>query len=121
MRLAAYSTAALLAFLAPACALAQGASDVAAARNIAAAYNVTGDGLMRQLATEPGNIVFSPASIGLAMSMALHGARDATADEMRRVLSLTPERVGAMSSGESKLISILNGYDKSTAPVTCPS
>ena len=121
MRLAACSTAALLGLMFPILSIAQSTPDTTAARGIAAAYNVTGDALMRQFAAKPGNIVFSPTSIGLAMSMALHGARNETADEMRRVLSLTPDRVGAATGGEGQLISILNGYDKSASPVTCPS
>jgi serpin B len=121
MRLATCSTAALLALMFPVLAFAQSTPDATAARSIAAAYNVTGDALMHQFATKPGNIVFSPTSIGLAMSMALHGARNATADEMQRVLSLTPDRISAASGGESQLIRILNGYDKSASPVTCPS
>ena len=39
---------------------------------------------------------------------------------MRRVLSLTPVHVGTTSGGESQLIRILNGYDQSASPVTCP-
>ena len=119
MRHLSCTVAVLLAFLTPACALAQGSPDATVARDIAAAYNLTGDRLMRQFATKPGNIVFSPTSIGIAMSMALYGARGATADEMRRVLSLTANLADTTSRGEGQLTSILNGYDRES--LSCPS
>ena len=50
------------------------------------AYNVSGLDIFHQLAARPGNIVFSPYSVGSAMAMARSGARGATEDEMARVL-----------------------------------
>jgi serpin B len=100
------STAVLLAVcFAPAAATGQDAAASAGASALATAYNATGDKLMRTLAAKPGNIVFSPVSIGLAMSMAAHGAGGATHDEMLRVLATTDDIDGA-----SDLMRILNGY-----------
>src|SRR6201995_3166322 len=55
---------------------------------LARAYNATGQQLFGQFAAAPGNIVFSPYSIGTAMSMAVTGARGDTASEMLRVMAV---------------------------------
>jgi hypothetical protein len=67
----------LAACFAPAASIGQDAATSTGAPTLAAAYNATGGKLMRALAARPGNIVFSPVSIGLVMSMAAHGARAA--------------------------------------------
>src|SRR5271165_4463496 len=54
---------------------------------LAKGYNATGQQLFSQFSAGPGNIVFSPYSVGAAMSMALSGARGDTATEMMRALS----------------------------------
>jgi serpin B len=97
--------------LAPAAANAQNAATSAGASALAAAYNATGGKLMTTFAARPGNIVFSPVSIGLAMSMAAHGARGATRDEMLRVLSIADN--GAAGAA---LLRILDGYDSGAGP-----
>src|SRR3981189_371831 len=51
---------------------------------LAKGYNATGQQLFAQFSAARGNIVFSPYSIGAAMSMALAGARGDTATEMMR-------------------------------------
>jgi serpin B len=51
-----------------------------------AAYNGFGQRLLEKLAKNPGNVVFSPYSIGTAMAMALAGARSTTEVEMAQVL-----------------------------------
>jgi serpin B len=53
-----------------------------------AAYNGLGRRLFKEFANQPGNVVFSPYSIGTAMAMALAGARNETEIEMARVLGL---------------------------------
>src|SRR5205823_4705342 len=53
---------------------------------LASAYNTSGQDIYRALARHPGNIVFSPLSVGMAMAMALSGARGETESEMRKVL-----------------------------------
>ena len=55
-------------------------------RPLAEAYNASGQDLFRAFAAQPGNIVFSPFSIGTAMAMVLSGARGETRTEMHRVL-----------------------------------
>src|SRR5580704_7476143 len=86
---------------------------------LARAYNATGQQLFGQFAAAPGNIVFSPYSIGTAMSMALSGARGDTASEMMRVLSMRMA-ADAIDMANAEVLSILNGYDHSAAPPTCP-
>jgi serpin B len=86
---------------------------------LARAYNATGQQLFGQFAAAPGNIVFSPYSIGTAMSMALSGARGDTASEMMRVLSMRMA-ADAVDTANAEMLSILNGYDHSAAPPLCP-
>ena len=86
---------------------------------LARAYNATGQRLFGQFAAAPGNIVFSPYSIGTAMSMALSGARGDTASEMMRVLSMRMA-ADAVDTANAEMLSILNGYDHSAAPPLCP-
>lgn len=50
------------------------------------AVNAFGLDLYARIAAEPGNIMISPASIAIALSMARAGARGTTADEMDAVL-----------------------------------
>ncbi len=86
---------------------------------LARAYNATGQQLFGQFAATPGNVVFSPYSIGAAMSMALIGARGDTASEMMRALSMRMS-AEAVETANAEALSILNGYDRSTAPPICP-
>lgn len=55
---------------------------------LVAAYNGLGQRLFKEFANKPGNVVFSPYSIGTAMAMALAGARNETEIETARVLGL---------------------------------
>ena len=86
---------------------------------LARAYNTTGQQLFGQFAATPGNIVFSPYSIGTAVSMALSGARGDTASEMMRALSMRMA-TDAIDIANAEMLSILNGYDHSAAPPNCP-
>jgi serpin B len=86
---------------------------------LARAYNATGQQLFGQFAAARGNIVFSPYSIGTAMSMALSGARGDTASEMMRVLSMRMA-TDAVDTANAEVLSILNDYDHSNAPPVCP-
>ncbi len=83
------------------------------------AYNASGQHLFASFAAASGNIVFSPYSIGTAMAMALTGARGDTATEMAAALRqrLRPADVDAANGA---LMAILNGYDHSADPWTCP-
>jgi leukocyte elastase inhibitor len=86
---------------------------------LARAYNTTGQQLLGQFAATAGNIVFSPYSIGTAMSMAVTGARGDTASEMMRVLSMRMS-ADAIDMANAEVLSILNSYDHSAAPPACP-
>src|SRR5215468_12768795 len=86
---------------------------------LARAYNATGQQLFGQFAATPGNIVFSPYSIGTAMSMALSGARGDTASEMMRAMSMRMA-ADAIDAANGEMLSILNGYDQSATPPLCP-
>jgi len=61
-------------------------ADPAAAKQAATALNAFGVDLYAQIRTADGNLVVSPASIALALSMARAGAKGATATEMDKVL-----------------------------------
>lgn len=50
------------------------------------AYNQSGLDLFRIFAASPGNIVFSPYSIGSAMAMVASGARGETRTDMLKAL-----------------------------------
>ncbi|MBI2267489.1 MAG: hypothetical protein HYU64_20365, partial [Armatimonadetes bacterium] len=56
-------------------------------RKVAESYNKTALKLFGELKKDSGNLVISPLSIGIAMSMSLTGARGATEAEMARVLN----------------------------------
>ncbi|RKE73961.1 serpin family protein [Pseudorhodoplanes sinuspersici] len=62
------------------------AAEQAKGRPLTEAYNRSGQELLRAFAGQPGNIVFSPYSIGTAMAMVLSGARGDTQIEMHEVL-----------------------------------
>jgi serpin B len=86
---------------------------------LARAYNAAGQQLFAQLAASPGNIVFSPYSVGTAMSMLISGARGDTASEMMRAMSMrmAPD---AIDAANAEMLSILNSYDQSASPSVCP-
>jgi serpin B len=65
---------------------ARSTADPGRAAAAAEAINAFGLELYARMATEPGNLVLSPASVAIALSMARAGARGTTADEMDAVL-----------------------------------
>ena len=81
---------------------------------LTAAYNASGQDLLRQFSGKPGNFVFSPYSIGEAMGMALSGARNATELEMRQILKHNLNRQD-MEAASKWTIATLNGYDNGAA------
>ena len=99
---------------------AQPAPDQAEVRALTAAYAASAHGLFTTFAAKPGNIVFSPYSVGTAMAMVLSGARGETEGEMARVLRQTLPRA-AIDRANARVLATLNGYDKSAAPVACPA
>lgn len=86
---------------------------------LAQAYNAAGHELYGRLAAAPGNVVFSPWSVGTAMSMLIAGARGDTADELLRAMSLrmAPD---AIDAANADMLTILNGYDRSAGAKACP-
>jgi serpin B len=95
-------------------------AEQAPVRALTAAYDASAHDLFTTFAAKPGNIVFSPYSIGTAMAMALSGARGETESEMARVLRHTLPRA-AIDKANASLLATLNGYDRSGAPVACPA
>jgi serpin B len=63
--------------------------------------------LYDQLATEPGNLAYSPTSISLAMAMTWGGARGETADQIRDVLHLGAD-AAALHAGNAARLSAWN-------------
>jgi leukocyte elastase inhibitor len=86
---------------------------------LARAYNSAGQQLFGQLAAAPGNVAFSPYSVGTALSMLITGARGDTATEMMRALSVRMA-ADALDAANAEMLSILNGYDQSNRPPVCP-
>ncbi len=88
-------------------------------RALTRAYNASGQDLSKSFSAAPGNIVFSPYSIGTAMAMVLAGARGETEQQMAGVLRHALAR-DAVADANAKVLAILNGYDKSKASPICP-
>jgi serpin B len=105
-----------LALLLPAAVVA--AHDTLQVRLLTEAYNASSEGLFKQFPS--GNVVFSPYSIGTAMTMALAGARGETEPEMIAALKQRLSRP-EIDAANAAARSILNGYDKSAVPPTCPA
>jgi serpin B len=83
-------------------------------RALTDAYNASGDQLFEAFAKSPGNIVFSPYSIGTAMSLALSGARGATEQEMAEVLKQRLPRA-RREAAHQEATAILEGRGSSDA------
>jgi serpin B len=88
-------------------------------RSLTGAYNASGQDLSKSFSATPGNIVFSPYSIGTAMAMVLVGARGETELQMAGVLRHALAR-DAVAEANARVLAILNGYDKSKASPVCP-
>jgi len=106
-------SAALLAVLMPFGAAAQDQS-----RALTQAYNASGQELFKQLSARPGNIVFSPYSIGAAMAMALLGARGETETEIARVLHHRQDR-DEIGRANADVLAKLDAYGGEEPP--CPA
>jgi serpin B len=88
-------------------------------RVLTAAYNASGQELSKTFSAAPGNIVFSPYSIGTAMAMVLAGARGETEHQMAGVLRHALAR-DDVADANARVLAILNGYDKTKALPVCP-
>jgi serpin B len=98
---------------------AQAGGEDARVRALTEAYNAAGQALYRELARKPGNVVFSPYSIGAVMALARSGARGETERQMASALKLRQEREET-DAANTALAAILNGYDKTSHPDYCP-
>jgi serpin B len=94
------------------------AQDDAHIKQLTQAYNASGQQLFARFAATPGNIVFSPYSVGTAMAIALAGARGDTETEMTKVLQHHLGRAD-IDAANGALLKILNGYDHSATSPTC--
>ena len=98
--------------------LARATVDPARAAAAADALNAFGVGLYARLATGSDNIVFSPVSVAIALSMAQAGARGATADEMNRVLQgLGSEELADAANALDAALAARSGTFKDSAGV----
>jgi serpin B len=78
---------------------------------LSGAYNSFGQELSARFAASPGNVVFSPYSIGTAMALALSGSRGETESEMTRVLKHRLART-EIDDANGKALAILNQYGR---------
>jgi leukocyte elastase inhibitor len=81
------------------------------------AYNSSGQELFSRLAASPGNIVFSPYSVGTAMALALSGSRGETEAEMARVLKHRLLRT-EIDGANGKALAVLGQYGRQPFPWT---
>jgi serpin B len=103
--------------LSPHAAIAQQADQASA---VTQAYNISGQQLFAGFSRKPGNVVFSPVSIGSAMAMVLSGARGETRDEMAKILRHT-QPLEAIDGENKRILTLLNGYDRSGQKPSCPA
>jgi serpin B len=88
-------------------------------RALTRAYNASGQALFRMMAAQPGNVAFSPYSVGTAMAMLLAGARGDTRREMAEVL-MHGATLSRPDDANAAVQAILDGYDRSEVAPTCP-
>jgi serpin B len=81
------------------------------------AFNTSGYELFKQFVAAPGNVVFSPYSIGSAMAMISSGARGDTASQMALALHQQLDH-DQMNAANARVLEIINSY---RASVTTPS
>src|SRR5262249_61482277 len=96
------------------------AEDAAKVKALTGAYNESGQQLFKSSARAPGNIVFSPYSIGTAMAMALAGASADTEREMAVALKHRLAR-SEIADANADALAVLNGYGRRPGDRRCPS
>src|SRR6516162_1476712 len=80
-------------------------------RALAKAYNGFGQDVFTVLERQPGNIVFSPYSVGVAMAMTMSGARGETQSEMLSAMRFT-QTPSQVDSANGPLAAALQSYAK---------
>src|SRR6202047_5136246 len=105
----------LLASFAAAALFGAAAVPAAASVDVAAADNAFGFRLLNavQKTIPSGNIVLSPVSAALDLSMALNGADGQTRQEMLAALSLSGSELGAINTANAQLIKVIRTPAKS--------
>lgn len=94
-------------------------ADEADSRSLATSFNASGHDLLKQFVATPGNVVFSPYSIGSAMAMVLSGAKGDTAAEMASVLHQRLDR-DRVDAANADVLAILKSYGRPAAAAICP-
>jgi serpin B len=84
-------------------------------KSVATGNNAFSLELYSKLATQPGNVFFSPYSISSALGMTWAGARGTTAEEMAKTLHFTPETHAGLAALNQQLIGKKTGYQLSVA------
>jgi serpin B len=85
------------------------------AKSLARSFNAFGQDLFNRLAAkQPGNLVFSPYSIGAAMAMVRSGARGDTETELAAVLKQGQTRA-QIEQASGELMAVLSGYESKAA------
>ncbi|MGY3447161.1 serpin family protein [Bradyrhizobium sp. USDA 4473] len=93
-------------------------ADEADNQSLVTAFNASGHDLLKQFVATPGNVVFSPYSIGSAVAMVLSGAKGDTAIEMASVLHQGLDRDRMDAANADVLGRLKNEGTPATAP-TC--
>ena len=91
-------------------------------RPLVQAFNASGLDVFHQLAARPGNILFSPYSVGSAMAMARSGARGATEAEMASALHqhfLAPRLKRQIASFSRSSTAMTRAQPRRVAPAGC--
>src|ERR1700724_2457174 len=91
------------------------AAPPSASANVAAADNAFGFRLLKavQKTIPKGNVVLSPVSAALNLSMVLNGAAGQTRQEMLAALSLGGSELGAINTANAQLIKVIRTPAKS--------
>lgn len=111
------AAALILAFSLPLAPISSGAAEQGKGRSLTEAYNMSGQELFRTFAGQPGNIVFSPYSIGTAMAMVLSGARGETQTEMHKLLR-HPLPIAQIDAANAQALEGLAAYNAKTEAKT---
>src|SRR4029079_8936855 len=88
-------------------------------RPLAWAYNGFGQDVFTVLQRQPGNIVYSPYSVGVAMAMTLSGARGETQSEMLSAMRFT-QTPSEIEAGNAPLAAGLHSYARQLPPQPSP-
>ncbi|SEC89374.1 serpin B [Rhizobiales bacterium GAS191] len=86
---------------------------------LAAAFNGFGQDVFAVLERKPGNIVFSPYSVGVAMAMTMSGAGGDTQSEMLKAMRFT-QTPSAIEATNGELAALLKSYGRAPPAEASP-